>query len=230
MKGILSILASLIITFSLCTQFCGLKINALAEDTTTQTSYTYARSIVKTAYFFKDKDLSTSLFAVPYTYCVQIVRDDGDWYYVKYAEDSGIYKTLYGYCQKTDFTPLTTRPEVTYLYKSLTVTYKANDSSSTLPVLNELNVEAAFYGTYYSGATAYSYVLCQGSFGYISGANDDYPLNTIEEETKEEDQEETQSTTTNTDLITAVALSALAASALIILCITAKKHSSHKGE
>jgi hypothetical protein len=227
MKRILTIFASLILSALICCTPLSCNFSFALADSTTQVTYSYARAIVKAGYFFKDKDLSTSLFAVPYTYCVQIIRDDGDWYYVKYAEDTGIYKALYGYCQKADFKPLTTKPDVTYLYKSLIITYKASDSSSTLPVLNELNVEAAFYGTYYSGATAYSYVLCQDSFGYISGANDDYPLNTIEEESEvEQDEQTSTSNTTNSQVITAVALTALAVAALLILCFTAKKHTN----
>lgn len=137
----------------------------------------YARAANRTSYFFAEKNTATSLFAVPYTYCVEVIRDDGDWYYARYATDTGIYKALYGYCRKEDFTPESGTPQVTYLYKTITVNYSVNTNNSTLPVLGQIAVEAAYYGTYYSGATVYSYVYCQGSFGYIEGANDDYPLN-----------------------------------------------------
>ena len=141
----------------------------------------YARAATRTAYFFTEKNTATSIFAVPYTYCVEVIRDDGDWYYVRYASDTGIYKALYGYCRKDDFTLESGTPGVTYLYKTVTVSYSVNNNNSTLPVLSQIAVEAAYYGTYYSGATVYSYVYCQGSFGYIEGANDDYPLNLPEE-------------------------------------------------
>lgn len=137
----------------------------------------YARAATRTAYFFTEKNTATSIFAVPYTYCVEVIREDGDWYYVRYANDTGIYKSLYGYCRKEDFTLESGTPGVTYLYKTVTVNYSVNNNNSTLPVLSQIAVEAAYYGTYYSGATVYSYVYCQGSFGYIEGANDDYPLN-----------------------------------------------------
>ena len=142
----------------------------------------YARANSREAYFFLEKDLSTSVFTVPYTYCVEILGDDGDWYYASYGSNTGVYKELKGYCRKKDFTLVDGRPDVTFLYKTITVTYKSGDSSSSLPVLNEINVEAASYGNFYSGATAYSYVYAQGSFGYIKGANDDYPLNLPEED------------------------------------------------
>lgn len=137
----------------------------------------YARAAVRDAYFFKEKDNTTAQFAVPYTYCIEILRDEGDWYYARYASDAGLYKALYGYCKKENFTRESGAPQVTFLYKTVTVKYKVEDSSSSLPVLGEIAVEAAYYGTYYSGATVYSYVYCQGTFGYIEGANDDYPLN-----------------------------------------------------
>ncbi len=182
----------------------------------------YARADVRTAYFFSERDLSTSLFAVPYTYCIEILRDDGEWYYAKYAADAGIYRAVYGYCRKSDFVELVETPQVTYLYKAVTVTYSTGSGGGSLPVLDEINVEAAFYGTYYSGATAYSYVYCQGSFGYIEGANDDYPL--IEDE---DDGGETPpddgSPEISAGLISAIVISLLAAAALIMLYLTTRK-------
>lgn len=213
--------------------FCQLCIAALcpavyvceaeSESAVGTPSSGYARAAVTDGYFFTRKDLSSSIFAVPYTYCVQVIRDEGEWYYVKYAEDSGIYRALYGYVLRDDFTILSEKPDVTYLYKPVTVTYRADDSSSSLPVLGEITVEAAFYGTFYSGATAYSYVLCQGTFGYIQGANDDYPLN-ITEEDKPGKDEEPNGESVNSGMVTAIVLVALAAGALILLFVTTRKH------
>lgn len=190
---------------------------------------TYARADVRDAYFFLEKDLTTSVFTVPYTYCVQILRDDGDWYYASYASNTGIYKELKGYCRKQDFTPLEGKPDVTFLYKTVTVTYKSDDGAGSLPVLNEISVEAAFYGNFYSGATAYSYVYAQGSFGYIKGANDDYPLNLPEETSQDPPQTEAKESNINFGLITALAICALAALALIMLYYTSKKKSRTDG-
>lgn len=185
----------------------------------------YARAAVTDGYFFTQKDENYSLFAVPYTYCVEVVRDDGEWYYVKYADDTAYYKAIYGYVRKEDFTPLYERPDVTYLVKVLTVTYRANESSPSLPVLNEINMDAAFYGTYYAGATAYSYVYCQGSFGYIAGANDDYPLNITDppdgDDPKDDDAADGG---VNPQIIVAVVLVGVAAAALGILFFSTRKH------
>ena len=185
---------------------------------------TYARAAVHDGYFFTQKDMNSSIFAVPYTYCVQVLRDDGDWYYVKYAEDAGLYRALYGYVLKKNFTPVYEQLQVTYLVKQITVTYSATDSSSSLPILNRINIEAAFYGTYYSGATAYSYVLCQGSFGDITGANDDYPLNISDEGKNEElNDDPPEDEGVKPQIITAVILIAVALCALALLFFTTRK-------
>lgn len=192
------------------------------------TSAAYARAASKEAYFFAEKDLSSSLFAVPYTYCVEILRDDGDWYYAKYAEDAGIYRAVYGYCLKEHFLPLTSPPATTYLYKTVSVTYTADGSLSPLPVLNELTVEAAYYGVYYAGATAYSYVLCNGSFGYITGANDDYELN-AEPTPAPTETKASSDDNVGSKIIVAVVLTVLAAAALVLLFFTAGKRKKTRG-
>ena len=191
-------------------------------------THTYARANVREAYFFLEKDLTTSIFTVPYTYCVEILRDDGDWYYVSYASNTGVYKELKGYCRKQDFIPVEGKPDITYLYKTVTVIYKSGDETSSLPVLGEISVEAAFYGNFYSGATAYSYVYAQGSFGYIKGATDDYPLN-LPAEKPDEPATDTPGQSVNFGLITALVICALAALALIMLYYTSKKKNRSDG-
>lgn len=182
----------------------------------------YARADAKNVYFCERKDLNYALFTIPYTYCVEILSTDGDWYYVKYADDAALYKALYGYCLSENLTPIEEPPENIYLNMPVTVTYRTDMPSGSLPVLNELNVTAAFYGTYYSGATAYSYVLYDGKFGYIYGANDNYPLNEIPQ--PEPPAEETSGGGgTNTKLITVLAVTGVAAAALIILYLTGRK-------
>jgi hypothetical protein len=246
MKNFTAIIISFILaiaSLSLRLQYSNLNVNATNNI---GSSYTYAMANSRASYFFTGRDLSSSLFCVPYTYCVQLLRDDGEWYYVKYAEDNGVYRALYGYCRSSDFTLLNTKPETTFLNKTIVVTYKADDTSLNLPVLNELSVEAAFYGTYYSGATAYSYVLCEGSFGYITGANDDYQLNTTisnntnssqnnssENDTNTPSDGSSQDTTNanssaaattlSTPILTAIVITVLAVLVLLTLYFTTRK-------
>ena len=119
----------------------------------------YARADAKDIYFCERKDLGYALFIIPYTYCVEILSVDGDWYYVKYAEDGNLYRALYGYCKSQNLTIVDEPPANKYLNMPVTVTFKTDTPVGSLPVLNALNVTAAFYGTYYAGATAYSYVM-----------------------------------------------------------------------
>lgn len=182
----------------------------------------YARADAKDIYFCERKDLNYALFTIPYTYCVEILSVDGDWYYVKYADDAALYKALYGYCLSEHLTPIEQPPENIYLNLPVTVTYRTDTPSGSLPVLSELNVTAAFYGTYYAGATAYSYVLYDGKFGYIYGANDNYPLNEIPKPDPPAEQTSGGSGS-NTKLITVLALTGVAAAALIILYLTGRK-------
>lgn len=136
----------------------------------------YARAKNEEAYFYSE-DRTKSLFAVPETYCVEVLSEDGEWYRVRYADNVGIYKELKGYCKKKDFTLEDGKPPVTYLYKTVTVTYKSEVTNSPQPTLPEIAFEAAYYGYYRVGGDFYSYVYCQGSFGYINGKNDDYEPN-----------------------------------------------------
>lgn len=200
---------------------------AFAPQSVYAAESTYARAATRTAYFFTEKNTATSIFAVPYTYCVEVIREDGDWYYVRYANDTGIYKALYGYCRKEDFTLESGTPNVTYLYKTVTVNYSVNANSSPLPVLSQIAVEAAYYGTYYSGATVYSYVYCQGSFGYIEGANDDYPLNTPAVEPADEGDNkggnEEKTGGFNVGAVVAIVILAVLVAVILILYFATKK-------
>lgn len=180
----------------------------------------YARADSREVYLCSQKTAESALFAVPYTYCVEILSSDGEWYYVRYAEDNGIYRAVYGYCLISQLTVVDEPPENIYLYMPVTVTYKTDTPAGSLPVLGELNVTAAFYGTYYSGPTAYSYVLYEESYGYIYGANDDYPLNELPSVA-----EETPEKKSDTKLIVALALTAFAVAALIIIYLTGRKRS-----
>lgn len=181
----------------------------------------YARADSRDVYFCERKDLNYALFTIPYTYCVEILSADGEWYYVKYADDLSPYRALYGYCLSASLTPVDEPPENVYLNMPVTVTFKTDAPSGSLPVLNELNVTAAFYGTYYAGATAYSYVYYDGNFGYIYGANDDYPLNELP--IVEEPPEPAKSGGSDNKLITALALAGTAAAALIILYFAGRR-------
>ncbi|MCI9408026.1 MAG: hypothetical protein HFK06_06715 [Clostridia bacterium] len=199
-----------------------LPFRVFGGETGAAATYRYARADAKDVYFCERKDLKYAMFTIPYTYCVDILSSDGEWYYVKYAEDSGLYRALYGYCLAENLTPVETPPENKYLNMTVTVTFKADTPPvGSLPVLGDMTVTAAYYGTYYAGASAYSYVLYDGNFGYVYGANDDYPLNKTDETVDPTPAPAPKEK--NSKLVIALALTAVAAAALIILYFASRK-------
>lgn len=183
---------------------------------------TYARADARTIYFCSDMNDASALFALPYTYCVEILADHGDWYLVKYARDEGIYAAVTGYCKKTDLTPVTEPGENIYLnYPVEAVLRSYSPSDGSIPPL-EITVTAAYYGTYYKGAAAYSYVRYDNRFCYIEGTFEDYPLNDIPAEPTF--SETTQNNENgNAQLITAIVISVIAAAVIVILVFAGKR-------
>ncbi len=183
------------------------------------TAYIYARAEVTNAYLCSEPDSTTALFAIPYTYSVQVISEYGMWYYVRYAEDTGIYKAVYGYVLQSRLNIMDTQPETEWLFYTITVTY-SQGSAGNLPTLGDITATAAFYGNYYSGQSGYSYVLCQGSFGYITGSTEDYELVEIY---YEEDSTSNTKTSSNGKIIAAVVLGILAAAALFLIFMSGRR-------
>ena len=160
MKRFIAVLVSLML-FAAIPAASSVKVSAASSG--------FARSATTVSYFYKEKNNSSLLFAVPYGYCIEILRDDGDWYFARYANDSGIYREKLGYCRKEQFSPVEGVPTVTYLYKTVSVKFTPDNVSDVLPALGEISLEAAYYGALTVGTTNYAYVYCQGNFGYIEG-------------------------------------------------------------
>lgn len=179
----------------------------------------YARADMRNCYFCKDMNPDTALFALPYTYCVEILNDQGEWYLVRYAENDGFYRSVTGYCLKEGLTLVDVPPENTYLSYPVTAVLHS-DVDESLPGL-EMTITAAYYGVYYKGASAYSYVLYDDTFYYISGANEDYPLNEIPSEPTFSPAETPDDDSAR--VATALIVTAIAAAAIVILIITGKK-------
>lgn len=215
MKGLLA--AALGFVAAVCAAMCGAvtTVYVRADDTA---EAVYARANSRESYFCSSADLSYGLFAVPYTYCVEVLGEEGDWYIAKYADDYGIYRAVYGYVRKADFTLLDETPEVIFLYKQIDVTYSHQSSGGSLPTIDDITVTAAFYGNYYSGAAGYSYVLCQNSYGYISGAIEDYTLIDIADDGDGEEVGETQSAGNVVAYIATGVIAALAIGLVAIAC------------
>lgn len=184
----------------------------------------YARADARDIYFCKDKN-STALFAVPYTYCVEIISTDGDWYYVKYGESNNVYEPLYGYCKSENLTPVDEPPQNKFLFYTVPLTFRTDSYGSSLPASNELTVNAAFYGTYYSGGFAYSYVRYNGNYYYTAGANDDYPLNEIPSVGVSGPPPETTDppSSASDKVIIAVVIAVIAGAVLVVIYYTSRR-------
>ncbi len=180
--------------------------------------YAYAEEAGKT-YFCADKKLETALFAIPETYCAEIIGEEGEWYKVTYARDEGSYRALRGFVLKNSVLVSETAPHNTYLNMTITVVYRTDSATGSLPALGEIEVSAAYYGEYKAGQTAYSYVYCSESFGYVPQTVTDFPLNELPKKTPVTVPEETDGAAR---LITALAVTAAAAAAVIIIFVTGK--------
>lgn len=181
----------------------------------------YARADTRNVYMCEKMDLTTALFAVPYTYCVEILVDHGEWYLVRYAQDDGFYETVTGYCRKDGLTYVDILPDNIYLNFPVTAVLRADVPQDDSMQGLEITVTAAYYGVYYKGAAAYSYVLYNGEFRYVPGSNDNYPLNEIPVQPAFT-PEISQSQDNKSKLITSILITAVAASAIVILIFTGK--------
>lgn len=208
----MKVLAILLCLISL---FARAPVAARAEDAA------FAQVNSREAYLCRQPDERTALFCVPYTYFVEVLYQSDGWYKVRYAEDAGLYRAVEGFCKAENLTPTNITPRVTYLNKTVTVTYRADLPDSSLPVLGELNVTAAFYGAYTRGGAQYSYVLYDGSFGYIYGANDDFPLN--EEVASQTEVKRDKEENNAPRIVAAVVITLIAAAALAVVFVTGRK-------
>lgn len=129
-------------------------------------------------YFCDSKSLDDALFEIPQTYCLEILGEEDGWLKVKYAEDEGVFRALYGFCQSEGLILSNEEPKVKYLKQTVTVTYRT-DEVNMLEGLPPIEFEAAYYGALTAGGRRCSYVYCSGYFGYIEGAIEDYPHNPL---------------------------------------------------
>ena len=182
--------------------------------------YAYA-DLGSEVYFCTEKSAESAVFIIPQTYCVEILAEEGIWYYVKYAEDSGIYRAVYGYCLKTELVALNEPLENLYLNLPINVTFRTDEVNPILPPL-QIIMTAAYYGEYMLGKTKLAYVFCNDKFGFVPQTVTDYPLNELPKPvsggdiTKPTDGD-------NSTLITVIVITVAAAAAIVVLYFSSKK-------
>jgi len=195
-------------------------ISVSAEETLPPYAYVDLGAV---AYLCSEKDEKTALFAIPQTYCVEIISKEDGWYKVKYAKDEGIYRAVFGFVAENDIIPTDELLEKAYLNLPVTVIYRTEAPDKISGTLCEKEYTAAYYGQYVSGKTAYSYVYLDGEFGYVSDKipNGEYPLNPLP--TAPTTAPATEKEGANAKVITAIAVTAIAAAAILILYFTGRK-------
>ncbi len=195
---------------------------ASAEEVATPYPYAYV-DLGAVAYLCSEKDENTALFAIPQTYCVEIISKEDGWYKVKYAQDEGIYRAVFGFVSENDIIPCEKPLEKTYLNLPVTVIYRTDAPDKIAGTLGEKEYTAAYYGQYVSGKTAFSYVYLDGEFGYVSDKipNGEYPLNPLPTTPTSASVPEKEGA--NAKVITAIAVTAIAAAAILILYFSGRK-------
>lgn len=173
--------------------------------------------------FCSDKSLSSMQFLVPETYCVKVLYQDGDWLRVTYAADVDPYRELEGYVLPDGLIFSDEAPERPYLNLTFKVVYTAATDSGYLPGLDEIELDAAYYGAYPVGTQTYSYVRCNGKFGYVSKAIGSVPKNPLPSlPTSAEPTDGEPASSTPTVIVTAV-LIGVAAITVVILYLTSRQ-------
>ena len=193
-------------------------VRALAEGEDSPAGK-YACASARDIYFCESRDLSSAKFVIPFKYCVLVLGEENGWYNVKYADETQYYRPLYGWCLKDDLVLLSAPPEKIFLDMPVTVTIKVDLPSDSLPALSE-TVTVAYYGEYYAGAVPLSCVMYKNEFYYVPQTFD-YPDNEVT--LNPPAAEAPKKGGANVKIIAAVALSALAVAALVILYFTGRK-------
>lgn len=181
--------------------------------------YAYVKEGVE-AYLCAEKDIKSALFAIPETYCVELLHEDGEWYYCRYARDEGDYREKRGYCLKKDLTPIAEPLENEYLNYTFPVKFSAEQGSSQIPPFS-IELTAAFYGNCRIIASPLSYVYCNGEFGYVAQTVTEYPRNEVPQPVISTDVE--QEPSSNGALIAAVVITVVAVLAVAILYFLGKR-------
>lgn len=192
---------------------------AFADVAESKKTYAYA-DIGTSVYFFSEKNLSSALFIIPQTYCVEVLGKEDGWLHVKYAEDNGVYRAVTGYCRADELITIDKPLKNLYLYRTVTVVYRAEAPSGFLPALSDVEMTAAYYGEYNMGNSTYSYVLCGESFGYIDWQIGEYAFNTLPDEPTVAPVENGGA---NAKLIVTLVITGVAAAAIAALYFTSKK-------
>ena len=174
-KFILS--AFLPLLFFLSSFFPVAKVEASASSLAADS---YACILTDEAFFYSAKDEKRGVFLFPKTYYVKILEVEPEFCKIEYLYDDTYVQKLVGYAKTSDLTPVPYVPKRPYLYRLIDVHYTIGGANSQASgFLDQITITCAYYGDYRIGSQDYSYILRDGSFGYIPKPDDfTYEANT----------------------------------------------------
>ncbi len=194
-KFILS--AFLPLLFFLSSFFSPHTFRAAAEEVLASDSY--ACVLTDEAFFYSSRDERRGVFLLPKTYYVKLLDVDEEFCKIEYLYDDTYVQKLIGYAKTSDLTPVPYVPKRPYLYRLVDVHYTIGGGSvPSSGFLDQITITCAYYGDYRIGSETYSYILREGSFGYIPKPEDlTYDPNTeyAEWEAANAEQEKTEEET-----------------------------------
>lgn len=133
-------------------------------------SGTFAVAADDDVYFYSQPDERSGLFLIPHTYYVQVLSDGEPFCRVSYLEDAPPYRKIEGYCLKNRLTFVDFLPERPFLKRQISATYSLTDGTPLPPngdVLQSIQVDYVYYGSYSVGSSLYYYVYGNEQFGYL---------------------------------------------------------------
>ena len=86
---------------------------------------------------------------------------------VEYQTNGLHTKSIVGYCQTHQLTPVDFIPVNPYLYATFEVNYTAENAEAGDDFLGKLTFTCAYYGDYIIGLKQYAYVLREGEYVYV---------------------------------------------------------------
>lgn len=221
-KFILS--AVLPLLFFLSTFFAPCTVRASATEAFAADSY--ACVLTDEAFFYSSRDEKRGVFLLPKTYYVKILEADPEFCKIEYLYDDTYVQKLVGYAKTSDLTPVPYVPKRPYLYCLVEVSYTIDGGNTpNSGFLDRITVTCAYYGDYRIGSETYSYILRDGSFGYIPKPADlSFNVNTEyaeweaanAEKEKEEEQPKEQASPAQIAILIALCLLVPVLAALIL--------------
>lgn len=188
----------------------------------------YACILSDEAFFYSAKDEKRGVFLLPKTYYVKILEADEEFCRIEYLYDDAYVQKLVGYAKTSDLTPVPYVPKRPYLYRLVEVSYTIDGGNAqNSGFLDRITVTCAYYGDYRIGSETYSYILRDGSFGYIPKPADlSFEINTEyaeweaanaeQEKNEEEEQPKEQASPAQIAILIALCLLVPVLAALIL--------------